>query len=225
MSNFPVYLTFHGIGAAPPWVPADERPYWINEATFINIIAQMAKAAQRLHVELVATFDDGNRSDLEIAAPVLKAQGVRGMFFPCAARIGQAGYLDGSDLRSLREAGFTVGSHGVDHLPWATLVGKDLYRETAEAKITLEAALGAEITDAALPFGSYNRRTLVALKAAGFERVFSSDPGLSLRDAWFVRRFSYRMDRIFDLDEMVATHSSAPKQMLTEIKHRIKALR
>jgi len=225
MHDLPVYLTFHGIGPAPSWVPANEVPYWIGEEDFRKLIAQMSNANKRLQVEFVATFDDGNLSDIEIAAPVLKAQSVKGIFFPCAGRIEQGGYLSAKDLRKLRDAGFSVGSHGVDHLPWTTLAEADLHRETTEAKAMIEAALGAPVTDAALPFGSYNRRTLAALQAAGFEKVFSSDPGLSPRDAWFVRRFSYRTDRVFDLDEIVATHSSALKRTLTEIKHQIKALR
>ncbi len=225
MRKSSVYLTFHGIGTAPSTVPADEVPYWIDKARFEEMIAQMAEEAARKGVNLVATFDDGNHSDIGIAAPLLEAHNIAGIFFPCAARIGQTGYLDGSDLRALQSAGFAVGSHGMDHLPWARLRGAALLRETVEAKTVIETALRSPVTEAALPFGSYNRRALTALRTAGFEKVFSSDPGLSHSDAWFTRRFSYRTGRAFDLGTMIATHSTLSKRLMQGLKHRIKALR
>ncbi len=225
MHNPPVYLTFHGIGIPPLRTPKTEIPYWMDEMVFADKIAEMAAAAKRLQLTLVATFDDGNRSDIEIAAHQLEIHKIAGLFFPCAGRLGQAGYLDASDLRMLKSFGFSIGSHGMHHLPWATLKREDLLRETIEAKAVIEAALGEKIDFAALPFGSYNKRVLAALRTAGFKKVFSSDPGLSGLDAWFCRRFSYRVDRDFNLDKMISRHNAISQKLISALKYQIKALR
>ena len=220
-----IVLTFHGIGTPPDTVPEDERPYWIAEAGFRTVVAQLAQDARRLDVELTLTFDDGNRSDLEIGAPVLADHGVTGIVFPCASRLGQAGYLDGADLQTLIGSGFEIGSHGMDHVPWAGLSADALHREVATSRTMLEAAIGQPVTCAALPFGAYDRRALAAIRAAGYARVYSSDPGLAAPGAWFVRRMSYHPEVAFDVPGILATQSGLGQRLLGAVKHRIKALR
>ena len=225
MTRPQIVLTFHGIGDPPANVPADERPYWIAEPAFRALVPQLAADAQRLEVDLTLTFDDGNRSDLDIGAPVLRDQGVPGIVFPCAGRLGQAGYLNADDLATLRGMGIEIGSHGVDHVPWATLQGTKLHDEVAGSKTTLEAALGHPIQSAALPFGAYNRQVLQAARAAGYKRVYSSDPGLAGRDAWFVRRMRYHPDVRFDVARILATYQRPHIRLLGALKHKLKALR
>lgn len=218
-------LTFHGIGSPPTTTPADEIKYWIAESAFIEIIGRLAESVQEHDVQLTVTFDDGNKSDILFGAPVLREHNLKGIFFPCAGRLGQPGYLSNQDLHALIDAGFEIGSHGVDHLPWATLKGEALSQETAGSKEILEAATGCSIHTAALPFGSYNRRALTAARNAGYTQVFSSDPGLSIANSWFVRRFSYQRGIDFDLSTLVADYSRPSRRTFGAIKFLIKSMR
>jgi hypothetical protein len=56
-------LTFHGIGPPPAYLSEDERSYWISENDFAAFVARAVNQAQELDITLVASFDDGNRSD------------------------------------------------------------------------------------------------------------------------------------------------------------------
>lgn len=218
-------LTFHGIGTAPTGVPDAERPYWMPTADFLAFIEKAAAKARSLGLHLTATFDDGNRSDLEVAAPALLSHGISGLFFPCSGRLGKPGYLDATDLRQLAGMGFGIGSHGVDHLPWASLAAPHLVEEVTQSKAVIEAALGSPISAAAMPFGSYNRRVLGSLRKAGYQTVYSSDPGLSHPGSFFQRRWSYRQGVDLDLARLADMSRDPVKQAVGAIKHLIKSLR
>ena len=116
-----LFVIFHGIGDPPGRIPADERPYWMPENRFRAFIRDANRAADEAGIQIVPTFDDGNRSDVDLAAPVLLDSQLPGLFFPCTGRIGQKGYLTEADLRTLDGQAFEIGSHGVDHVPWRKL--------------------------------------------------------------------------------------------------------
>jgi len=220
-----IALTFHGIGVPPDWVPVEEKKYWIPKQVFSEMILRVSKTARAHDIQLTVTFDDGNKSDVSIGAPLLRELGMTGYFFPCAGRLGKAGYLDQKDLETLISDGFEIGSHGMNHLPWATLHGDVLQQEIAGSKAALERAIGRPVRCAALPFGSYNRRALAAARAAGYQQVFSSDPGLVKAGSWFTRRISYHDGMTFDLPELVAKYSRSSRYFLGAAKHLVKALR
>jgi peptidoglycan/xylan/chitin deacetylase (PgdA/CDA1 family) len=218
-------LTFHGIGSPPTWVPEAERPYWMPKADFLAFVAQAGTLARDLDLHLTASFDDGNLSDLEIAAPALHQHAIAGIFFPCSGRIGRPGYLSANNLRSLADQGFGIGSHGVDHLPWASLDPATLANEVKHSKTAIETLLGRTIATAALPFGSYNRQVLTALRAAGYSTVYSSDPGLAQPGALFQRRWSYKTGMDFDLKSLARQSRDPVRRIVSAAKHLIKSLR
>jgi LDH2 family malate/lactate/ureidoglycolate dehydrogenase len=88
------------------------------ELQFREFIKGAKEAASSEGIQIVASFDDGNCSDIEIAAPMLADCGLPGIFFPCSGRIGQKGYLTEDDLRTLSAKAFEIGSHGISHVPW-----------------------------------------------------------------------------------------------------------
>jgi peptidoglycan/xylan/chitin deacetylase (PgdA/CDA1 family) len=190
-------LTFHGLGAPPDHVPASERPYWIAPAAFaatLDAIRERAAASPGAPPVRI-TFDDGNRSDLDLALPALKARGLAATFFACAGRIGLAPYLDAGMLRTLLAEGMAVGSHGMHHVPWRRAGPARLGEEMAEARARLEEACGRPVTSLAAPFGLYDRRALAAARAAGFADFHTSDggpaaPGRFLRPRTTLRRDS-----------------------------------
>jgi peptidoglycan/xylan/chitin deacetylase (PgdA/CDA1 family) len=220
-----LFVTFHGIGTIPDHAPAEERPYWMPEAHFRKFIAGAQEAATSVGIRIVATFDDGNRSDIDIAAPFLAYHGLPGIFFPCSGRIGRQGYLTADDIRALDAEGFEIGSHGVDHMPWKGLGADALLREVAHSKAAVEEVLGRKIVSAALPFGAYDAATLRALRKSGYRTVYSSDPGISPATAWLRRRWSYHRDRHFDIRVMARRSRSPSHRMVSEAKRIIKPLR
>lgn len=218
-------LSFHGIGTAPRYVPEAEQPYWIRENDFATFVASAAIQAQDLGITLVASFDDGNRSDRDVAAPLLKRHGIRGVFFPCTGRIGHPAYLGVEDIRALEREGFEIGSHGIEHVPWTGLDGDALERETVGSKAAMQEILRRDVLSAAIPFGAYNRRVLAALRAAGYGTVYSSDTGLSQAGQWFRRRWTYRADVPFEIGQLAAISITFRHRLVTASKNLIKSLR
>ena len=94
-------LCLHGIGAAPPGIPDDELPYWQPVERLVSCVSKAKAFCKRTGTSVLATFDDGNRSDHLVAAPLLLEYGVPGAFFVCAGRLGQPGYLGAKEAREL----------------------------------------------------------------------------------------------------------------------------
>lgn len=124
-------------------------------------------------------FDDGNGSDVEHALAALTVRGLTATFFVVAGRIGVSHFLDADGVRELAAAGMEIGSHGMRHRRWRGLDDVALHEEHVEAKGIIEQVVERPITEAACPFGSYDRRVLRSLHRAGFHRVYTSDGGMA----------------------------------------------
>lgn len=183
-----VVINFHGIGQPGSGVPADEVPYWCPEDLWRGLAEEVA-GLRAAGVDVRLTFDDGNRSDVEHALPVLQELFLTASFFVCADRMGRAGYLSGTELRQLRAAGMGVGSHGWSHRNLRQLDAVELRREAVAARHAIGAELGAEVEWFALPFGSYDRRVLAAL--SDYDHVLTSDGGHARNGTWLVPRISF----------------------------------
>lgn len=170
-----VIINIHGIGSPERPLETGEDRYWISEDLFKSCIA----LSQRLKhlVKVSFTFDDGNKSDIEIGAPALEEQGLTAQFFVLSTRTGRPGSLSESDLIYLQKMGHSIGVHGADHVDWTTLDSKGQIREFDYARDYLQQVVQKPIRSAAIPFGRYNRNVLFQLKKRGFQRVFSSDGG------------------------------------------------
>lgn len=183
-------LNFHGIGTPRRELEPGEAPYWISEAFFREILDLVAEAPGPAAI----TFDDGNASDLDLAAPRLIERGLTAEVFALSGRLGRPGSLSAAGLRELEAAGLRVGTHGVAHVDWRRLPPEALGREIDESRARLGEALGREIDAAAIPFGSYGPHVLRALRRAGLARVFTSDGGRADPSAWLRPRSSIRSD-------------------------------
>ena len=185
-----VIINFHGLGAMPGHVDAGEANVWCADAGLYGaLLDETRDEAQARGLDYLVTFDDGNASDLAIGAPALTERGMTAIFFPCAGRLEQRGYLDAAALRDLVAAGMTIGSHGWAHTDWRRAAPATMQREVAEAKDRIEQAAGVTVTTVAIPFGSYDRRVLK--DAAPFTTVFTSDAAVADASARVQPRFSY----------------------------------
>ncbi len=170
-----VGIIFHGIGTPKRTMEPGEAPYWITEDQFRRVLDMIAAQPDPAQVRI--SFDDSNISDLDIGLPELTARGLVADFFVLTGRIGQAGSLDASDIRTLQDQGMTIGSHGIDHLNWASLPADKLHHELTESRAVLEEICGQPVTSAGIPFGGYNAAVLKALRQAGYTCAYSSDCG------------------------------------------------
>ncbi|WP_084145029.1 polysaccharide deacetylase family protein [Amycolatopsis jejuensis] len=184
-----VNLTVHGIGKPPRELEPGEDHTWVRADQFERVLDAVV---ERPDVRL--TFDDGNASDVEIALPKLIERGLTAEFFLLAGRVGEKGRIDADGIDALLGSGMSVGSHGWAHRDWRRLGGQHVEQEFRIAPRVLARHAGVPVRRVAVPFGSYDRRVLAALRASGVQRVYTSDGGAARGDSWLQPRTSLRHD-------------------------------
>lgn len=215
-----IVLNFHLIGKPKRELAAGEADVAVERGQFAEILDLVSG---RSDVRL--TFDDGNQSDVTTALPELKRRGLEAEFFICPARFGTPEFVDADHIRELREAGMSLGSHGMDHVPWRRLERSAIDREIVQAKHVLEDTLQAAVDTAACPFGAYDRRTLSALRAAGFTRVYTSDGGRASSQDWLVARNTVRRSDSAELIERMLDDRAGAASLVRRAKRWIKERR
>lgn len=186
-------VCFHGIGRPEHEREHGEAGYWITEDNFLTLLDWLAAVP-----EVSLSFDDGNRSDVEIALGALRDRGLTATFFPVVGWLGDPWSVTPADLHELVAAGMEVGSHGQDHLPWAGMRGRAAEEEMVRPRETLEDLLGRRVDKVAVPMGRYDRRSLALLRAHGCAEVNVSDERPARTGAWLQPRFSVRADDTVD---------------------------
>jgi peptidoglycan/xylan/chitin deacetylase (PgdA/CDA1 family) len=137
---------------------------------------------------VVFTFDDGYRSVLTHAAPVLARAGIPATVFVVTDLVGggpmlwpgieqwaTTSHLDElrsltwSEVGELSSAGWEIGSHTRSH-PYLTSLGDDALREElVGSRRELERRLQVECASIAYPYGDHDARVLLATQNAGYE--------------------------------------------------------
>jgi peptidoglycan/xylan/chitin deacetylase (PgdA/CDA1 family) len=214
-------LTFHGVGQSRRNVDSGEVDVWLSVAAF-EFVLDLIKE----HKEIIITFDDGNSSDVEIVLPLLLEFGIKAAFFICPGYFDKPGYLTGRDVRSLSQAGMIIGSHGVHHYDWRGLKDEELFEELSVSKKLLEQETGREVSYAACPKGSYDRRVLRFLRRASYERVYTSDTGYSRSDAWLQSRTTIHSNINPDkLNQLITQNPWSRREFIRMAKRIIKRWR
>jgi peptidoglycan/xylan/chitin deacetylase (PgdA/CDA1 family) len=203
-------LTFHGVGELPRAPEREEERFWLDLDSFGSVLDAIV---DRPDVRI--TFDDGNISDVAHALPALRRRGLNATFFVVAGRLGSPGFLDEQGVRTLLDAGMTIGCHGMRHRPWRGLDNSALREELVVARQALEAIVEQPVTEAACPFGSYDRRVLAFLRRRGYERVYTSDRGPTRRDAWLQPRTSLESGDGAETVERTLSNGLSPFRVLS----------
>jgi peptidoglycan/xylan/chitin deacetylase (PgdA/CDA1 family) len=137
------------------------------------------------------TIDDGYKSAIVWAAPVLKKYGYPWTYFvyPDFITVNEgAGAASWNDLLALQAGGVDIESHSMTHPfltshhqkikgVWHNLSPAEydafLTTETAGAKALLEQKLGKPVLYFAYPYGAYNKEVEAKAIAAGYDAIFT----------------------------------------------------
>jgi peptidoglycan/xylan/chitin deacetylase (PgdA/CDA1 family) len=214
-------LTFHGVGEPPARNEYKNSGIWLSKTTF-EIVLDVIKGRKDIKI----TFDDGNKSDVETALPLLLERGIKAAFFVCPGYFNRPNYLTGQDVRILSQSGMIIGSHGMRHYNWRDLKDDELMEDLRVSKEFLERETVRPVTYAACPEGSYDRRVLHFLRRTGYERVYTSDTGYSMSDARLQSRTTIRSDiNPETLNQIISRHRWGSTEFIRKIKIFIKQWR
>lgn len=164
-------------------------------------------------INVLITFDDGFRSDYELAFPALLEHGTSACFFLIADCVAGGTmpdfarkYINGSntaaqlgtvvvpEAREMAEKGMAIGSHSTSHRDYSKLNDDEARRDAERSKKTLGSLLGLEITAFALPWGYYKPGQLEGLQEH-YRRIFLTKHG-----------FNRPEDRLLSRNEVSGTY-------------------
>ena len=193
-------LAYHKIGAPPeggwstwsyvPIIEFTDQMQFLKDNNW-QVIDAAAFVAGLFHPENLAertallTFDDGYRSNYEIALPLLQTFNYPAVIFIPTDFIGSYNAFDAdifyepaepictwNELRELEKYGFSVQSHGMSHRKLSTLTIKQQQLEISGSKKILEDNLHKEIEFFSFPYGdngSNPMNTEMMLQHAGYK--------------------------------------------------------
>jgi len=158
---------------------------------------------------IALTFDDGCRSVLESALPILRRYGFRGTLFAVSGFCGSENAWDrgnGSiprfqllnvdEIRGLAAAGWEIGSHSATHARLTTLSDASLEQELQESRRFLQEACGTPVRCLAYPYGAHDARVRRLARAIfdaacttelDYARGTSDPMALQRIDAYYLR--------------------------------------
>jgi peptidoglycan/xylan/chitin deacetylase (PgdA/CDA1 family) len=191
-----VVLAYHkvGVDAWETWFSLSEETFvaqleqlrnagWqpIDRRTFLRGLDDPASLPPRA---ALITFDDGYRSVLDTALPLLERFGFPAVVFVPTGFIGGTNdWEDGSqpqervcgwdELLELERRGVAVESHGVTHRSLERLGPRSLEHELRASRAVLEERLGRSVELLAFPYGAGGRGRLSSeLAVAGYRAAF-----------------------------------------------------
>jgi peptidoglycan/xylan/chitin deacetylase (PgdA/CDA1 family) len=172
-------LSYHKVG--PPAPGGWETWFYVNEATFTSQLSWLLdhgwhpidldtflQAASDPPVlgekSVLVTFDDGYRSLLAVAVPVLRRMKVPGVVFVPTDFIGGSNVWDQDvepaeplcswdDLRTLDANGITVQAHGASHAAFSRAPPETWRDELERPRLLIERHLRRPVTTLAYPYG------------------------------------------------------------------------
>jgi len=147
-----------------------------------------AIATQEPGKVVAITFDDGYRSVIELARPILDRFGMPATvfiptaFIPAGRPLAWQGTdqwlsgqhedelapLSGEQIGSLLEAGWEIGSHTRTHHHLPALSDEQLRTELRESRRECSELIGRECRSIAFPYGDFDDRVLRETAAAGY---------------------------------------------------------
>lgn len=125
---------------------------------------------------VVITFDDNNRTQYEVAFPILKKHWFKGVFYFVANRVESPTYITRAEIKEMADAGMDVQSHTVTHAWMTTRTPTQLDHEILESKRILEEITGKVVSHLAYPSVMHNETVRKRVKELGYKTATIMDP-------------------------------------------------
>jgi peptidoglycan/xylan/chitin deacetylase (PgdA/CDA1 family) len=168
------YLREHGVAVVP----------------LQQLVAALKGRAAVQEPAVVIAFDDGWEGQYRHAFPILRRFGYTATFFIITDAVGKDDYMTWDQLRELRRAGMTIGSHSRTHRVLTAIRDRCLLDdEIAGSRRVLESELRAPVAFFAYPFGAQTPSVLAAVRDAGYQaaRGFPGGAWNRAADIWTLR--------------------------------------
>jgi peptidoglycan/xylan/chitin deacetylase (PgdA/CDA1 family) len=186
--NYIVILYYHSIKNTEKKLFNDQMIYLFKYTNPIPINYNAPLLSNYRYV--VITFDDGLRSVIDNALPILKKYNIPATFFIPTGYIGkiadwenkshQERYSESvitkEDIANLPYKIISVGSHTISHKDLTNLSENEILNEIKHSKDTLESILNKKIEMLSFPYGAYNSEISQLARKNEYIYILSSSP-------------------------------------------------
>lgn len=140
-----------------------------HQAVALETCAKSGWRQAILERKVAITFDDGYLDNYNDAFPILKAHGLKAVFFVTVEEIGKEGFMSWDMLREMAATpGIEIGSHALKHQALSDIPESEAWTSLVASKKILEEKLGREIKAISYPCGSFNEKILEMARGAGY---------------------------------------------------------
>jgi len=168
-------LTYHELTEGP-----SPDLYRVETSQFrqhMEMLSELYRSGVFSKHDWCLSFDDGHRSNAELALPLLQSHRLKAIFFITAGWTGiRNTAMTWSHLAELVSAGHSVQSHGWSHEFLAGCSPAQLEYELQKSKGALEDRLGISVDSISMPGGRWNSQVLKTCATIGYQHVYTSDP-------------------------------------------------
>lgn len=130
----------------------------------------------------VLTIDDGYKSFLTNAFPILKKHGVLATLFINTNMVGFGDFINWKELKMLSDEGIEIGNHSETHQYFLNLPEASRYdafrKEIVSSQQLIEEKLGIMSKVFAYPYGEYDNKMKAIVEESGFNAAVAQNSGV-----------------------------------------------
>ncbi len=175
------------------------RPISVDEYDAIQTGASQPKGR-----EVLVTFDDGHRSYLQYALPILERYQIPSVNFLIWEHMNDKFWKDYMTLEEVKQISnhplVTFGSHTISHPNLKEISKEEAWIEIKESKIKLEEFWGRPVHYFCYPGGSFNEEIIKLVQQAEYRLAFRT----SLKPGYPVTLYSISRVKVRDKDNLLA---------------------
>lgn len=203
-----IVLCYHSISNNSHWRHSITKEMFISQLDYLRKHFDFISPNDLFNNErrgALITLDDGYKDNLELKE-LFSEYGITPILFVIKdinnVKRGEIDndiqFLSELDIETLKNAGWTIGSHTQTHPNLTSLNAEELGREVSNPE---------ELKYFSYPKGNYNDITIAAIKTAGYDMAFTMDDGFvnSKTDAYKIPRIG--VDASHDLNDFKASIS------------------
>jgi peptidoglycan/xylan/chitin deacetylase (PgdA/CDA1 family) len=199
----PLFQPLRALYVRPELLRAQWQELQDRDVHFVSLSDGLDLPSRRVTV----TFDDGSRTLVTHALPVIAEFRVPAITYVVADRIGRTNdwdenkgaavvpLMDRADLAEWISAGGEIGSHTLNHCDLTALGEDEAREEIVASKKKLEDLLGRPITHFCYPYGRWTYPLRDMVQEAGYLTAVTTLPGLNpggSLDPFSLKRFLAR---------------------------------
>ena len=149
-----------------------------HPVNFNQVRAYFAGTAGLPSRPVVITLDDGYRDLYTAAYPILRSHGFTAVAYIVPNFVGWPQYVTREHILEMDRDGIEIASHTMNHANLAKMSWGSAMYELGESKRWLERLVGHPVIDFAYPSGQFNRQTVAAVEAAGYDTAVTEQVSL-----------------------------------------------